>query len=122
MGINNSSSFKINGIKGAYQFFIHIINVEGIIWVGSLFYLIFINTPGKASFTLCPLKNLGFDFCPGCGLGNSISLIFRGEFSESFISHPLGLFVFIFLLIRIIKITKHNWSIYGKHITTNALP
>jgi hypothetical protein len=91
------------------------------IWLASLLYLIFIHTPGKIGFTLCPLNNLNLDFCPGCGLGNSISHIFQGEIYNSLIAHPLGIFALVVIIIRIIKITKQNWSHYGKHITVNAL-
>lgn len=112
---------KQYSVKRLLKFTAKMVSFETIIWVFSLLYLIFIHTPGDVSFTLCPLKNLGFEFCPGCGLGNSISYIFHGEFSQSFVSHPLGLFAFLVLCFRIMVITKNNWSNYGKHITINAL-
>jgi putative copper export protein len=98
-----------------------IIGLEAAIWIGALLYLAFVHTPGETHFTICPINNLGFDFCPGCGLGNSISLIFQGEIYNSFLSHPLGLLALTVLIIRIIQLIKNNWSNYGKHITTNAL-
>ena len=98
-----------------------IIGLEAAIWIGALLYLAFLHTPGETHFTICPINNLGFDFCPGCGLGNSISLIFQGEIYNSFLSHPLGLLALTVLIIRIIQLIKNNWSNYGKHITTNAL-
>jgi hypothetical protein len=98
-----------------------IIGLEAAIWIGALLYLAFLHTPGKTHFTICPINNLGFDFCPGCGLGNSISLIFQAEIYNSFLSHPLGLLALTVLIIRIIQLIKNNWSNYGKHLTTNAL-
>ena len=98
-----------------------IIGLEAAIWIGALLYLAFVYTPGETHFTICPIKNLGFDFCPGCGLGNSISLIFQGEIYNSFLSHPLGILALTVLIIRIIQLIKNNWSNYGKHLTTNAL-
>ena len=98
-----------------------IIGLEAAIWIGALLYLAFLLTPGKTHFTICPINNLGFDFCPGCGLGNSISLIFQGEIYNSFLSHPLGILALTVLIIRIIQLIKNNWSNYGKHLTTNAL-
>jgi len=98
-----------------------IIGLEAAIWIGALFYLAFGDTPAGTHFTICPINNLGFDFCPGCGLGNSISLIFQGDIYESFLSHPLGLLALTVLIIRIIQLIKNNWRNYGKHITTNAL-
>jgi hypothetical protein len=98
-----------------------IIGLETAIWIGVLLYLAFLHSSGATHFTICPIKNLGLDFCPGCGLGNSISLIFQGEIYNSFLSHPLGLLALTVLIIRIIQLIKNNWSNYGKHITTNAL-
>jgi len=98
-----------------------IIGLEAAIWIGALLYLAFVHTPGETHFTICPIKNLGFDFCPGCGLGNSIFLLFQGEIYNSFLSHPLGILAVTILIIRIIQIIKNNWSNYGKHLTTNAL-
>ncbi|MCH8032168.1 MAG: DUF2752 domain-containing protein [Bacteroidetes bacterium] len=98
-----------------------IIGLEAAIWIGALLYLAFLHTPGETHFTICPINNLGFDFCPGCGLGNSISLIFQVEIYNSFLSHPLGLLALTVLIIRIIQLLKNNWSNYGKHFATNAL-
>ena len=98
-----------------------IIGLEAAIWIGALLYLAFVHTPGETHFTICPIKNLSFDFCPGCGLGNSIFLIFQGEIYNSFLSHPLGVLALTVLIIRIIQLLKNNWSNYGKHLATNAL-
>ncbi|MEX2232255.1 MAG: DUF2752 domain-containing protein [Cyclobacteriaceae bacterium] len=65
-------------------------------------------------FSLCPLKNAGWDLCPGCGLGMSISLLFHGQISESFQAHPLGIFALIILSFRIIDLTKQYLQNYGK--------
>ena len=98
-----------------------VIGFEAAIWTGALLYLAFINDPSIAHFSICPLHILGFGFCPGCGLGNSISYIFHGEVLKSFSVHPLGLFALVVLITRIVHLIKINWSRYGKHITTNAL-
>lgn len=82
--------------------------LEAIIWSAGLLYLMLINVPADSHFTICPLANLGIDFCPGCGLGNSISHLFRGNFASSFDSHPLGIFTFFIILFRIISLIKNN--------------
>ena len=94
---------------------------ETAIWVGGLIFFAFINNPTDVHFTICPLTNLGLNICPGCGLGNSISYLFRGDLIASFHSHPFGLFALIILLTRIIYLLKFNWRSNGKYITTNAL-
>jgi len=90
-----------------------LIGFEAVVWILGLLFLILIHTPGKTHLTICPLANLGIDFCPGCGLGNSISYLFRGEFVFSFHSHPLGIFAFVVITTRIISIIKDNWRKYA---------
>jgi len=89
------------------------IGFEAIIWTFGLLYLAFIHSPGEAHFTICPLANLGIKFCPGCGLGNSISFLFSGDFFLSFQSHPLGAIALIIIFIRIITIIKNNRRMYA---------
>lgn len=98
-----------------------VIGLEAFIWISALLFLGFINNPATTHFSICPLYNIGFNFCPGCGLGNSVSYIIHGEITNSFIVHPLGIFALLILLSRIYQLIKSNWSNYGKHITTNAL-
>jgi len=90
-----------------------IVGLEALIWILGLTYLAFFNSPDSAHFTICPFANLGIDFCPGCGLGNSISYLFKGDFVASFHSHPLGIFALLIIIIRIITIIKNNWRRYA---------
>lgn len=78
-------------------------NLELVFWLGGLFYLAFI-IPEQNHFSVCPLTNMGFQFCPGCGLGRSISMIFHFRILESFQVHPLGLFALIIIIFRIIQL------------------
>ena len=94
---------------------------EATVWISGLLFLALINNPADLHFTICPLANFGWEFCPGCGLGNSISYLFRGDLIGSFNSHPLGLLAVIILLTRIIHLIKFNWSRNGKYITIDAL-
>ena len=84
------------------------IGLEGFIWIASLFYLAFFINPYEAHFTICPLSNLGFEHCPGCGLGNSIALIFRGQFAQSFESHILGIPALLIIFHRIFSLVIFN--------------
>ena len=111
-------------LKKPFQLLIsltQIIGLEAAIWGGALMYLAFINDPTIAHFSICPFHILGFGFCPGCGLGNSVSYILHGEILKSFSAHPLGLFALIVLITRIVHLLKINWRRYGEHITINAL-
>jgi hypothetical protein len=90
-----------------------LIGFEASVWILGLTYLLLIHSPGDTHFTICPLANLGIDFCPGCGLGNSISYLFKGDFISSFAAHPLGIFALIVLTLRIFTIIKNNWRRYA---------
>ena len=87
---------------------------ESLIWAAGLLILAISNPDGGMHFSICPLYNLGFDFCPGCGLGKSISLLFHGELTRSFAAHPLGIFAVIVLSYRIFHLTKNYLNLYGK--------
>ncbi|MBU2447009.1 MAG: DUF2752 domain-containing protein [Bacteroidetes bacterium] len=68
--------------------------------------LIFISPDSNSHFTFCVFNNVGLDFCPGCGLGRSISLLFRGDITASFDSHPLGLIAIAILSFRVYSLIK----------------
>ena len=81
------------------------IPIELTIWVSGLLWLAF-SHPEHTHFTVCPLALTGFNYCPGCGLGHSISYLLRGEWQLSWQSHPLGIFAFLVLLKRIFELGK----------------
>jgi hypothetical protein len=93
----------LNHIKKVISFLFQ--NSELLFWICGLVYLSLV-IPGENHFTFCPLKNFGINFCPGCGLGQSISLIFHLKIFESFQAHPLGLFALIIILYRITQLIK----------------
>jgi len=80
-------------------------NPELFIWIVALILLAFLN-PDSKLVSLCPLKFLGFHYCPGCGLGRSIALLFRGRFAESFAMHPLGFFAISMIGYRIVQLAR----------------
>jgi hypothetical protein len=100
-------------LKNVFQKFIFFVGLEATVWTIGLVFLILIHNPAETHFTICPLANLGIDFCPGCGLGNSISYLFRGDFTSSIHSHPLGIFAIIIITFRIISIIKNNRRRYA---------
>jgi hypothetical protein len=87
---------------------------EALFWAVALIALAFYQPAAQNHFTLCPLSNLGFDFCPGCGLGKSIAWLFKGEILQSWRAHPLGIFAVIVLTYRIISLTLKSNKPYGK--------
>ncbi len=65
-------------------------------------------TPGNSGTSLCPLDYIGFTFCPGEGLGNSIAYFFRGEVINSFYAHPVGIPAIFIITGRIFHILNRN--------------
>ncbi len=63
---------------------------------------------------LCLLENLGFEYCPGDGLGHSISFTFRGQLSNALQANILGPFAIIILGSRILYLLFKNKSNYYK--------
>lgn len=79
---------------------------EAAAWLMAFTGLAMYQPQSDSHISLCPLANLGFTFCPGCGLGRSISSLFHGEIMQSLSLHPLGIFAVIVLSFRIIHLTK----------------
>jgi len=75
-------------------------------WVAGLICLALANPTNQSHFTLCPLKLLGFKWCPGCGLGHSISFLFHGDIKNSFHAHWLGIPALGIILNRIYVLAK----------------
>ena len=76
---------------------------EAVIWIVALMALAFTN-PSDHHYTLCPFHNLGWEFCPGCGIGRSISYAFHLQFERSFLAHPMGIPAVAILVHRIIRV------------------
>ncbi|WP_016778292.1 DUF2752 domain-containing protein [Anaerophaga thermohalophila] len=90
------------------KYIFHRKHVEAFIWIGGLLSLAITDPSTSGHLSLCPLKNAGFDFCPGCGLGHSVSWLFRGNLTASFQSHPLGIPAVIILLARSFNLLKND--------------
>ena len=88
-------------------------------WIISLVYLAIIN-PTQSHFSFCVLNQLGISWCPGCGIGNSISYLLHGDIIKSFQSHILGTFALVVIVYRIIqliiKIKQNKNQTYGESV------
>lgn len=82
-------------------------SLEGVVWIVAL-VLLALDDPQAHHYTLCPLNNLGLDFCPGCGLGRSITAFFKANLKASWHYHPLGIFAVLVLVYRIITIFRNS--------------
>lgn len=91
------------------------IPLELVFWIGALIGILLIDPYGQQHFTLCPLDNLGFTWCPGCGLGRSMSLLTKGDIQASWSMHPLAMFAFAVIAYRIVELIRNIKTIknYG---------
>ena len=91
---------------------------ELMVWLGALLFLAFTTTSVSSHSSLCPLDNLGFSWCPGCGLGRSIRSVLHGDFILSFSQHWFGIPALIILLYRIIQLLNNFLLNLNKTVPT----
>src|SRR6476620_10836570 len=84
------------------------------VWLAVLCVLFFMNTEGPS---LCVFRWMGFQSCPGCGLGHSMHEALHGHWRDSINNHLLGIPAIVLLLVHIARsvysITKTNNRLYG---------
>lgn len=95
----------LQGLKSVARFLYS--RSELLFWSGALVALAF-SSPEGHHYTLCPLSNLGFQYCPGCGLGRSVSCALHGNITGSIEWHPLGIFAIGVILHRIVTLIKYS--------------
>jgi len=89
---------------------------EAVLWLIALLYLLIYDPFQESSFSFCVLDNLGFQHCPGCGLGRSISYLMHGEISAAWETHKLGIFALLILIFRIIQISVNQLRLRQKKV------
>lgn len=89
---------------------------ELIFWIAAIFSLA-MSDPNTPHYSLCLFRLLGWQHCPGCGLGHAIAFLLRGNLSASWHSHPLGGFAAIVIICRIADLSAP----YYIQIKTNIL-
>jgi hypothetical protein len=101
-------------MKNRYQSLFKRVPVELLFWVGALTLLFLLDPKGPQSLDLCLFRFIGFDSCPGCGLGRSISFLMHGEPMLSLSAHVLGPFAFVVISSRVFTLTKQFLTIHRK--------
>lgn len=83
---------------------------EATVFATGLLLLALMDPAAANGPSLCLFDQLGFTFCPGDGLGHSISYTFRGEIYNAMESNILGPFAIFILGTRVIYllIKNHN--------------
>lgn len=85
----------------------YFLHFEWVALTAGLLLMVFLD-PFSQAESICPANRLNLDFCPGCGLGRSISLLFRGDVLTSFQTHPAGILAAILIPARIFTIFYRN--------------
>ncbi|MGY4383362.1 hypothetical protein ACVWYN_000381 [Pedobacter sp. UYP24] len=83
--------------------------LELLFWVVAIALLALaqpIATTHENHFTLCPLAAMGFDWCPGCGIGRAITQIFHGNLNASLKLHWFGIPGLLILVYRILELIR----------------
>jgi hypothetical protein len=101
-----------SGMKKILTFLTVPYQKEILLWAAALAAPVFID-PAKPHFSFCLFKNIGIDFCPGCGLGRAIALFYRGDIAGSFLCHPLGIIAVIIISLRIISLINKSPGLTG---------
>jgi hypothetical protein len=92
--------------------FLSTIGIEPLVWIAAFVFLAIHNPYTQGEFSFCPLKALGFRYCPGCGLGRSISFLLHGDIFASFHTHILGVPATIILLLRTFTLLGRTMRIH----------
>ncbi len=98
------------------------IPIELLVWVSALIWFACID-PSLPARSFCLFHNLGLAWCPGCGIGHSLSYLLHGNVKASLEAHPFGLPALLILVHRIYRlgrreILRMNISSSGKSLTT----
>jgi hypothetical protein len=83
--------------------------IELIFFSIALVFLFFLDDK-QHHISLCPLAAIGFNYCPGCGLGHAIHYLLHLKFQQSWNAHPLGVFAFLVIIYRIYGLILNNFS------------
>ncbi|UEG53025.1 DUF2752 domain-containing protein [Mucilaginibacter daejeonensis] len=66
-------------------------NIELIFWTAAILALAAADPSAQPHYTICVFKLAGINWCPGCGLGHSISWLLHGDIAASLKAHWLGI-------------------------------
>ncbi|MEP7251946.1 MAG: DUF2752 domain-containing protein [Ginsengibacter sp.] len=91
---------KLSGRHIFFSFF------ELSFWIMALVLLAFMDPEADSHYSFCIFKMTGITFCPGCGLGHSISYLFHGELRQSIHAHPFGILAVPVIVYRVFQLTR----------------
>lgn len=93
--------------------------LELIFLVGALTYLACIN-PAAEHMSLCVFHWLGITWCPGCGIGHSISYALHGDWTSAWQSHFMGIPAIAIICFRITQLLQQLFK--NRHLIQKITP
>ena len=78
---------------------------EWLFWTLALLALASTDVSAGPHFSICPLYLMGFEHCPGCGLGRAITLLLDGKMAASVAMHPLGPVALLIIGYRLVQLS-----------------
>lgn len=84
-------------------------SLEAFIWMAALAWLAF-QDPHAPHLNLCLFNILGFEHCPGCGLGHSLGFLLRGNLQASWNAHYLAFPALLILCYRIVAVLHKSFK------------
>lgn len=94
--------------------YIQRIHIELIVWPTAFVLLYFMDPAQNNGLSFCILKQVGIPWCPGCGLGHSISFLLHGEWRAALKNHPLGPFAIVVLTYRTYQLIRLQWQSFAE--------
>ncbi|MER3471918.1 MAG: DUF2752 domain-containing protein [Chitinophagaceae bacterium] len=82
---------------------------ELIIWLAALVLLFNMQTT-SAHFSFCVFSILGFQHCPGCGIGHAIHYALHVDFVSSWKAHPFGIPATLIIVYRIYQLLLKTYK------------
>lgn len=86
---------------------------EAAFWVTALAALAIADPNADRHFSLCPLKSLGLNFCPGCNIGHAITFFLHGNVQQSWSTHWLGIPAVVVLSARSLALFYRFWKTHS---------
>ena len=87
-------------------------HLELLFWIAAISLLYFLDT-GNPGESVCIFRLVGFDSCPGCGLGHSIHHALHLQLATSVHEHLMGIPAICIIFSRIYQLThKTKTTIY----------
>lgn len=93
--------------------------VELLFWSLALVALYF-DWGHHLGFSLCLWSSLGFEFCPGCGLGRSIHSLLHGQWVRAWQFNPLGYLAIPILFLHLFSLSKSLINEQGKNLQPHS--